>query len=209
MNIKTILKKLVFSHSKNYWERRYRRGGNSGKGSYGDYAIFKAEVINQFLDEHPLESVIEFGCGDGAQLQRINYPHYTGFDVSESVIARCRQLFTDRNDREFHHIGEYDGQKVDLSLSLDVIYHLIEDDTYTDYMERLFSSSRNYVIIFSSNTDQKVRNNLPHIKHRKFTDYVDKKTNGWNLIQTIVNKELQLVDPSPLHADFFVYQKTD
>ena len=38
-----------FAGSAAYWEERYRRGGNSGAGSYGKLAEFKAEVINDFV----------------------------------------------------------------------------------------------------------------------------------------------------------------
>jgi len=36
---------MTFDSNK-YWEERYAKGGNSGKGSYGKSAIFKADVIN-------------------------------------------------------------------------------------------------------------------------------------------------------------------
>ena len=35
--------------SKDYWEKRYAEGGNSGYGSYNNLAKFKAEVINNFI----------------------------------------------------------------------------------------------------------------------------------------------------------------
>lgn len=36
-------------NSKNYWENRYKSGGNSGAGSYSNLAEFKAEIINEFV----------------------------------------------------------------------------------------------------------------------------------------------------------------
>ena len=51
-----------------YWENRYKNNGNSGAGSYGRLAEFKADVINNFIAENKITSVIEFGCGDGNQL---------------------------------------------------------------------------------------------------------------------------------------------
>ena len=32
--------------SKDYWEKRYSKGGNSGAGSYNNLALFKASIIN-------------------------------------------------------------------------------------------------------------------------------------------------------------------
>lgn len=73
--------------SSEYWERRYAAGHNSGAGSYGALAEFKADVINRFVARNSVQTVIEFGCGDGAQLELADYRHYVGYDVSETVLT--------------------------------------------------------------------------------------------------------------------------
>ena len=55
----------------------------------------------------------------------------------------------------------------DLSISLDPIYHLLEDNAFNLYMQHLFNSSKKYVIIYFSNNDKKWEK---HVRHRKFTD---------------------------------------
>ena len=47
--------------SADYWEARYRDGGNSGAGSYGRLALFKARFLNDFVRSENVQSVIEFG----------------------------------------------------------------------------------------------------------------------------------------------------
>ena len=42
--------------SAQYWRDRYRAGGNSGAGSYGRLAGFKAEIVNAFVREHDIAS---------------------------------------------------------------------------------------------------------------------------------------------------------
>jgi len=42
----------------NYWENRYKNNGNSGAGSYGRLAEFKAEIINKFIADKNINSVI-------------------------------------------------------------------------------------------------------------------------------------------------------
>src|ERR1700689_4886366 len=69
-------------HSPSYWDSRYAGGGNSGDGSYGNLAKFKASVLNQFVAENRIASVVEFGCGDGNQVSLAEYPRYVGIDVS-------------------------------------------------------------------------------------------------------------------------------
>ena len=63
-----------FRGSAQYWETRYRTGGDSGAGSYGRLAKFKAESINGFVRENGIHSVIEWGCGDGSQLSLAGIP---------------------------------------------------------------------------------------------------------------------------------------
>ena len=97
----THTKVLVFHSSDQYWEDRYRRGGDSGSGSYGRLAAFKAEVLNDFVASREITSVVEFGCGDGAQLRRSRYPRYTGFDVSPTAVRNCRQQFAMNDSMKF------------------------------------------------------------------------------------------------------------
>ncbi len=39
-----------FNTSGEYWEERYKVGGNSGAGSYNNLAKFKGEIINNFIE---------------------------------------------------------------------------------------------------------------------------------------------------------------
>jgi hypothetical protein len=59
-----------FPGSAEYWKERYAAGGSSGAGSYNKLAEFKAEVINDFVVRNQVQTVIEYGCGDGNQLER-------------------------------------------------------------------------------------------------------------------------------------------
>lgn len=75
--------KIRFPGSKEYWEERYKGEGTSGLGSYGKFAEFKAEIINSFVKDNKINSVIDFGCGDGNQLSLFEIPYYIGLDVSK------------------------------------------------------------------------------------------------------------------------------
>jgi len=72
---------MLLRNSAEHWERRYRRCGNSGAGSHERLAIFKADVLTDFIATHGIRSVIVFGCGDGAQLRLAQYPTHIGIDV--------------------------------------------------------------------------------------------------------------------------------
>jgi len=50
-------------NSKDYWNERYSLGGNSGAGSYGRLARYKANIINGVVSENSISRVIEYGSG--------------------------------------------------------------------------------------------------------------------------------------------------
>lgn len=171
-----------------YWERRYRDGDSSGVGSYGILAEFKAEVTNAFVERHHVATIIELGCGDGAQLGLARYPSYVGVDVSPTVVARCRQQFGADPTKRFFTLAEsaeYRGS-YDLALSLDVVYHLLEDDLFASHMQSLFSLASKYVIIYSTNYDGP--GHAAHIRHHAVTDWVAAHAPEWMQIDFIKNR---------------------
>jgi SAM-dependent methyltransferase len=90
-----------FKGSELYWRKRYDAGLDSGEGSYLQLAKFKAKVINDFVLEHGIKSVLELGCGDGNQLTLANYPQYLGVDVSPDALERCRERFPGDDSKQF------------------------------------------------------------------------------------------------------------
>ena len=194
--------------SADYWEARYREGGNSGAGSYGRLAAFKAQFLNEFVRTAGVRSVLEFGSGDGAQLMLAQYPSYTGVDVSRTIVDAAREKFRDRPEIRFLHASEYPPRlKADLVLSLDVIFHLVEDDVFEAYMRRLFDSSLRHVIIYSSNDNRGFV--APHVRHRKFTKWVTKARPEFRLVRQERNPYPEDVeDPdNTSFADFYVFEK--
>jgi hypothetical protein len=207
--IQRRLAMIAFRSSENYWIERYKRGGNSGYGSYGYLAQYKAEFLNEFVEKNSINTVIEYGCGDGNQLTLAKYPYYIGFDISPDAIVLCKKTFDNDTTKSFYLMSEYQEQKADLTLSLDVIYHLVEDNVFETYMQQLFYSSKRYVIVYSSNTDANLLSS-PHVRHRQFTDWVKAKLPDWKLISHISNPN-SVVRKSKKNsiADFFVYQKSE
>jgi SAM-dependent methyltransferase len=201
---------LPFPGSGTYWEGRYAKGENSGVGSYGKFAEFKAEVLNSFVNMERIESVIEFGCGDGNQLRLATYPRYIGFDVSAIALDLCREKFGADSTKSFNPLDMYAGETADLTLSLDVIYHLVEDDVFEDHMRRLFGAARRFVVIYSSNKEDDAGNADSHVRHRMVTRWVEANIDGWSLERRVVNKHPYKGDyKQGSFADFFIYRKSD
>jgi hypothetical protein len=95
----------------------------------------------------------------------------------------------------------------DLSLSLDVIYHLVEDRVFHAHMEQLFAAGRKFVVIYASNFD---RHDARHVRHRKFTKWVEANRPEFVLIDAVKNPYPW--DPAnsdeTSFADFFVYERS-
>ena len=201
---------VTFQRSEQYWEDRYKSGGNSGAGSYGRLARFKADFLNKFVSDHQVSTIVEFGCGDGAQLALANYPRYTGFDVSPTSVNTCKDKFKGKQSYDFFLIPspEYEFfSGADLALSLDVIYHLVEEDVFERYMTTLFSSSLKYVIIFAYDFDRKYK--LNHERGRQFSAWINSHARDWSL-EKIVPNDYPFDPSNPEHtsqSQFYIYVK--
>jgi cyclopropane fatty-acyl-phospholipid synthase-like methyltransferase len=198
--------RLFFKGSAEFWERNYARGDTSGPGSYGSLAEGKASFLNDFVASNGIHSVIEFGCGDGNQLSLARYPEYVGLDVSRNALSMCAHRFAGDGGKSFFL---YDGRcfrdkagifTADLALSLDVIYHLVEDDVFELYMKHLFSAGRQYIVAYT--TDFAGTGTAPHVRHRKVSGWVEQHCVGWRLVNTVPGP-----NDGPGRADFFVYER--
>ena len=192
-------------NSKKYWEERYQKGGNSGNGSYGFLANFKAKIINNFIETNDIQNVIELGCGDGNQLGLLNLKNYIGLDVSKKVIEGCRKKFPKFKFDSSDTFQKEENQSFDLALSLDVIFHLVENEIYEEYMKKLINFDAKYLIIYSCN----FKNDGTfgeHVNPRVFTE------------NKLLNEKYALTDfikndyPSTNHkkgsfSDFYIYKK--
>lgn len=195
-----ILMYYIMFNSKEYWNNRYVKGGNSGSGSYNELANFKAEIINNFIEKNDIQTIIDYGVGDGNQLKLINTKDkiYTGIDVSTFIISKCKGLFKHDKTKTFIHIDDVDHDlQSELVLSCDVIYHLIEDKVYTEYMENLFSFSKKYVIIYAPNINY---NEAVHVKKREIIEYIFDNYTNFNLVKRIKGN---------IGCPFYIFQKND
>lgn len=149
-------------------------------------------MLNEFVRSNAVQSVIEFGCGDGHQLSLATYPSYVGLDVSPSAIERCKQMFAEDDTKSFflystpHFVDRANVFRAELAMSLDVIYHLVEDEIFNDYMRHLFDAATRFVIIYSSD-DSSIVDSAPHVRHRQFSTWVEENMPTWTLMETVKN----------------------
>jgi hypothetical protein len=148
--------------------------------------------------------VIELGCGDGNQLALATYPRYLGLDVSAHAIRRCLDRFAGDPTKSFlaYRAGDFSDRagfiRADLALSLDVIYHLVEEATFQDYMRDLFGAADRFVVIYA--TDMPAGRQAPHVRHRQFTRWVSANVPSWKLEEVRTR-------PAADYQDFFVFAR--
>ena len=192
-----------FPGSAAYWERRYQRGGNSGAGSRGEEAEYKAAYVNRLVAEQRIRSVVELGQGDGNQLTLARYPRYLGLDVSPTAVATCVERFAHDPTKSFVLCTQ--GLFADpagfltaeLAISLDVVYHLIEDEVFDRYLRDLFSLATRFVAIYG--WDAEVPDGAAHVLHRPLSPWIEANTN-WSLFDRVES-------PGPPFKQFLVYAR--
>ena len=143
----------VFDY-KGYWEKIYESGGTSGAGSYGVLAEFKAEVVNALIQREKLTRVIEFGCGDGNQLQYMNYAEYLGLDVAAASVQLCATKFADDSSKSFmlYTPGLWINRgfvQADLTVCLDVLYHITDETDFRHTLRDILHSSAKWVVLYT------------------------------------------------------------
>jgi SAM-dependent methyltransferase len=173
-----------FDTSGDYWKDRYETGGHSGTGSYGRLTDYKARIINALVADRGITSVVEIGCGDGNQCSLFDFANYTGVDISPKVVADARVRFADRPGWTFHEADDFQAQQLssDMAMSLDVIYHLVEDEVFDAYMRDLVAAADKYLLIYASDHDAPARR--PHVRHRAYSAWLAANAPEFELLQT-------------------------
>lgn len=185
-----------------YWDRRYRSEGDSGAGSRGSEGDYKARFVSGLVKDLEAASVIDWGCGDGQVLEKLDLhgAEYTGVDVSEAAVARLRERFADRPDYAFTlPYGSERWERRELALSMDVLFHFPNDADYEEYLDRLFGSARRFVLIYT--TDSEEGRTARHVRRRKITVDIAERFPEWELTRA----EPPLVEGL---ASFFLYERT-
>jgi hypothetical protein len=162
-----------FQNSNQYWQDRYKFGGTSGKGSRGKLAVEKAALVNALCQTYNIGTIVEFGSGDGVCASMFDTGRYIGFDISDVAIEFAKDRCPDRNKHRFFNYSKLSADEINatvlqnrlpgsvMSLSMDVIFHLVEDDVFYKYIDTLCKAPSDYIVVRSSDID-----GCPHAHYR-------------------------------------------
>lgn len=113
------------------WGRDRFGEGTSGSGSLPETTEPYRFFVQQFIDQHQIQSVVDMGCGDWSFSQLMNWENinYMGFDVVKSVIEKNQAKFTQPNIHFYHgDVLTTDLPPADLLICKDVLHHLCNED---------------------------------------------------------------------------------
>ena len=151
-------------------------------------------------------SVVELGIGDGNQSSLFEIPFYAGIDVVPQIVARARERFADRPGWTFHEVGNLGPQdrRCDMSMSLDVIYHLVEEEVYDRYMRDLMGFADRFVLVYASDHDADAR--ARHVRHRNYGRWIAQSAPDWRLRERFEHPYPMTGESDPDQTSFAFFQ---
>jgi len=131
-----------------YWEKRYSLGGDSGEGSAGKGRDWKWKMINEFAPN--ITSVIDVACGDlrfwnGRPDKYVD--DYIGIDISKTIIERNRKIQQSNIKFICAPAEKRIGLKAPFVFCMDLLFHIMDDDTYEAILENLCYYSSRFIFV--------------------------------------------------------------
>lgn len=131
----------------NYWEKHYRQGGISGKGSIGKHRDWKWQTINKYIPE--INSLVDVGCGDLSFQEGHDYEKYIGIDISQTCIKLNKKMKPHWKFRQSSADKYLKGVKGDVVFCHDLLFHILDEKIYTGILDNLMEYSDKYISIFT------------------------------------------------------------
>jgi hypothetical protein len=103
--------------------------------------------------------------------------------VSEQSVSLCRARSASDSSKSFALYRPDIAVRAELSPSLEVIFHLVEDDVFESYMNDLFQAAERFVAICT--TDNERPSSFPFMRHRRYSAWVADNFPQWTLFQQV------------------------
>lgn len=114
----------------NVWQKIYDNNtwdGGSGPGSKPENTVEYRELLQRFMDEREIKSVIDIGCGDWQFSKLIDWKdvNYTGIDCVKSVVEKNQKDYTKPNVKflQLDILKDKLELKADMIILKDVLQH--------------------------------------------------------------------------------------
>lgn len=181
-----------------------RRPDNSGLGSRGQLAKFKADFVSKFVKDNNIQTMIDFGCGDLHNSSMIEVPSYLGVDIVEHKMPENPKA--DVFETTVSRFDEFECEEpADMVLCMDVLYHILENEQ--DYLkaalENMLKSTKKYLVIYAQDSYDKNIVWKGHMFNCPWRQLLEKME--VNLVYH--QKQEEYGDGPRSDAVFFVYEK--
>jgi 2-polyprenyl-3-methyl-5-hydroxy-6-metoxy-1,4-benzoquinol methylase len=193
------------SFEEKYWQEWYSAGNNSGQGSMGELLEFKAAFINKHLEG--VNSVFDFGCGDGSLSRLLNIENYFGIDVSKEIVSKCnkQKKKTNHNYEQASFIDinpEFIKSKIqpEALMCIDALYHVMDNSVVDKTLENLFSGISPLVILYTIPNEKMSGEKIGAINFYDNSKKLSKITQDWKLVEETKPRGIS-------GAAFFVWSK--
>lgn len=144
--MKKIESIFTSTYDNNLWKGSESK---SGPGSNLNINIKLLSILEDFVIQNNIKSILDVGCGDFNWMKHFNFDlieSYLGIDVVSSVINdNCNTYTTDKIKFEHHNVIEYKLPSFDLVLSKDVLVHLSYNDAL-DVLSNIKESGSKFFI---------------------------------------------------------------
>lgn len=198
-----------------YWENRYKSGATSGAGSYGHLALWKAEIVNKIYQDESPSTVLEFGCGDGAQLGLYQFSSYVGLDVSERAVDLCKETYRFDYSKQFQKVVpgfEPELPRADLVICIEVLMHITDDDDYEWTLKNIFEHANRLVLILNPLGGQLQRRRSRHEADRNLLVHLQPFLADFSIDKVILHPSVSrrnraLGDVGDLASDFVLLRR--
>lgn len=132
-------------YEKNIW-------GGSGGGSSPENTVEYRALLQKFLKDHDIKTVVDYGCGDWSFSKLIDWSDvlYVGMDCVESVVEENFYKFGSENIKFLSPLGVM--VQSDLLILKDVLQHWSNKDI--DIFLRSVVNNHKYILI-TNTSDQK------------------------------------------------------
>ncbi|MBW3020804.1 class I SAM-dependent methyltransferase [Candidatus Woesearchaeota archaeon] len=145
----------------------------SGPGSTLENTKLVRELLDNFIEENQIKSILDLGCGDLNWIPETRFFNnkdikYTGIEIYNELVKKHKEKYKDKNFIQGDIVEKKDIPFSDLIILRDVIFHLKNKD-----VKKIFKNLRNkfkYIAITSCKN---------HYNH----DFFDK----WNFAPRNIN----------------------
>lgn len=169
---------------RDYWNRRYKRGGNSGHGSIGKERIWKWSIIQQYVKIEDC-SVLDLGCGDMTFWGDIRPRAYIGLDYSAEIIAKNRAKYFGLNFyREDLTKPRITTPAVDVVFCFDMLFHQPSTCNFLAVLSYL--NSVDAKMLFLTNFETMPSKSGGHMSYRVLEKYRGLLSN-WSVVKVCIS----------------------